>query len=133
MLPVSVHSLNQSDKSTSATVLTPELSSLLLAANPGRRPTCSLLDGVRTTTAKCALPDRQVSPAGSFQFLADRLITLGVSPQFRLPERTPRAWQAEQVAVMLMPEATVDKDNSGMARKGEIGTAGQPARVQTEA
>jgi hypothetical protein len=67
-----------------------------------------------------------MSPPQSLQFAADADVTLPVALDLRLPEVLPGRWHLEEVAVVLVPEAPLDKDDGLSSGKNKVRLSGQP-------
>lgn len=92
--------------------------------------TDDLMDRSPLCSFQAAFPDSQNTPAVLLQ-LADRaVVTLTVAFNFLLPEFLSRGRPLEQMTVVAMPEAAVDKDYGAVFRKDKIGASRQPAVMQ---
>ena len=59
-------------------------------------------------------------------------VTFGVGLDFLAPEILPGRWPAEEMTIMPVPEAPMNKNNGMVARENQIGTAGQVFPVQSK-
>lgn len=72
-----------------------------------------------------AFPDLGPSPARLRQRCARPGVVLAVAIDLRAPEIGPCRWHPEKMAVVAVPETALRHDDSPVARKDDIGFAGQ--------
>lgn len=94
--------------------------------------TAKLMIPICSRLADTALPDGHDAPAHGQQGFPDLLIPLSVCRQFLVPESFAGSRPLEKVAFMCMPETTVNKYNSIITWKYEVGFAGQVFVVKPE-
>jgi hypothetical protein len=75
-------------------------------------------------------PDCKDSPAKGFKIAVIPDINFSIANNLCLPEINSRAWQSKERAVMSMPEATVNEDNSLVFRKNKVRLGRQFLAVQ---
>ena len=85
-----------------------------------RRP-----DANTSSSSHGTLPDNAGSPLPLAQRQQGPAIPFPVRADFLFPELRACAWQPEQVAVVTVPEAAVNKDHGAMLRQNQIGSARQ--------
>lgn len=97
-------------------------------------PTTKLANKVFNCRVRVAsqltFPDCFHVPAQFGQLGFDPSIPGPVGIHFGLPEFGARLGQAEQVAVMLVPEAAVDEDHSSVLRQNNIGASWQAGTAE---
>lgn len=83
--------------------------------------------------AKGALPHSCHTPPEIGQAPYAELIVHSIAFDLRFPELGPRAWLAEQRAVMPMPETTVHEHHGAKAGEHDVRVSGQVLCVQSKA
>ena len=79
-----------------------------------------------------AFPHFGLSPSGLCQRSAGPGIVLAVAIDLRAPELRPCRWHPEKMAVVAVSETALRHDDSPVARKDDIGFAGQRLVVKPE-
>ena len=79
-----------------------------------------------------AFPDRQHAPAGAYQHGFAAQVALAVGVNFGLPEVAPGLRKSEEMAVVPVPEAAMNKNSCTVLWENNIRRAGEVFDVQTE-
>ena len=82
------------------------------------------------SSAKGALPDRQDSPTGVSERGDDPIIVPSVAAYFFIPELGVRGGAFEPVAVVSVPETTMDEDDRALLPEHQVRPARQVGRMK---
>lgn len=95
------------------------------AADPLDNPFRQCLVIQFLTPTQGAFPDNQDPPSQRLQFFAVPLITYHIFSYLLQPERRAGCRDFKEIAVMLMPETAVGKENTTVVIHHKIGATGQ--------
>ena len=120
----------QSERSASATVISPDLGLSGTAGKPRSRPVKRGLTLLRGLTPERAFPYRQHAPVHRLERGPGGPVAFDVRADLRAPELGPRFGPAEKWAVVPVPETAVHEDHRAVAapRGGSRCTSPQPNR-----
>ena len=83
-----------------------------------------------TLSAYRAFPDDQLAPSGFREKLSNFCVPRAVSFKLCFPEIAPRIGQAEETAIMTVPETAVNKHRAVIRRKYQIGLSRNAGGMQ---